>query len=186
MEGSQEFFDHHLPPLLGGGDTLLEMTKEALCAHIVTILAAENEALGNSVAFCARLTRQQVFDRAAFMEIPLRELIPFPPFSADVIAAGMHEWYRRGCAASHGHVAVGVHETDGEGVVARPDGSSAFMFAGGVLEVGTIDPSEREMVRLMLSFDALDKICLPPLSPIAMQQAQLLRIRQKLRERFGL
>jgi len=175
-----------LPPLFGGQDSILGMTQEDLCVHIVQILHVES-ARQNPAAFCARHTMSQILDRAASELIPLRELVPFPSPLPDVILrAGMREWQHRGCSAGHAHTVVSVHESDGEGVLVRTDGSSVLMSAGEACEVRPAEPTEEDRVRLMLSFDAFDEICKPPVPLSSEQQARLQRIRQKLREKFGL
>ena len=177
-----------LPPLFGGEDSILGMTQEGLCAHIVHVLHEElADARPNPVAFCARHTRSQILDMAAIESIPLRELVPFPsPLPDAILRAGMQEWRRRGCSAGHVHTIVSAHESDGDGMLVRTDGSSKVMFAGEVSEVRLAEPTEEDMVRFMLSFDAFGEICKPPVPLSSEQQARLQRIRQKLREKFGL
>lgn len=188
MERSPSSSNDCLPPLFGSEDSILGMTKEGLCAHIVQVLHEESaDARQNPVAFCARHSRSQILDRAATESIPLRELVPFPsPLPDAILRAGMREWQHRGCAAGHTHTVVSVQESDGEGVLVRKDGSSVLMSAGEACEVRPAEPTEEDRVRLLLSFDAFDDICKPPVPPSSEQKARLQRIRQKLREKFGL
>ncbi|MDD4628084.1 MAG: hypothetical protein PHE68_01680 [Candidatus Peribacteraceae bacterium] len=177
-----------LPPLFGGGDSLLGMTRDQLCTHVVRLLnIATTLSDADAVAYCAEHTRAQLLELALDTNIPLNELIPFHlPLSGDIVSAGMREWRDRGGSASHQHGVVSIHETDGEGVMARSDGTSVLMSEEVAFEVAIVEPRSEEIVRLMLSYDALEAISAPP-TPLTQKQAAFLqKTRRKLRDKFGL